>query len=265
MDIKKLRKIVLYNREIHLQTEEQVRRFCGTAHVDPGRLEIKNLLRQICRSLGIYLLELPMKDQETGSIFFVISGVKYLLINSSIPRMNVNFAIAHELYHIMNEETAVLKAADIFVMDSYEGNDHEMRANAFAGELLMPEEKVNMLLYQFLGETDSAMECIVRLMDYFSTTYMSVLIRLIELGKIRDNEEILQQSAVDYMAVKEAFMKYGLNTEILEPSYRDDYEDLRLRVQQAGEELIGKGLMSEYQMGYLLEHIQKVYERICGK
>ena len=47
---------------------------------------------------------MPFADDEIGALCYRGDGLGYVVVNTSLPRVNVNFAIAHEIYHVFSEK-----------------------------------------------------------------------------------------------------------------------------------------------------------------
>ncbi len=47
---------------------------------------------------------MPFNDKEIGALSYKGDGLGYVVINTSLPRVNSNFAIAHEIYHVFFSE-----------------------------------------------------------------------------------------------------------------------------------------------------------------
>ena len=257
MQINKLRNIIDFNKKHQKEIEELVS-FIGIDNdINTNIIDIRNVLRELCEKQNIEIFEIPIQDKELGAVFFVQDQIKYILLNSSVPKVNLNFAIAHELYHIYVKDSASnYDVGDVFVIDEYQDNENEMLANAFAAELLMPRTQINYI-YNFFAKDNQAFETIVKLMNYFSTPYISVLIRLLEIGKLKDHAlaELLNKSENNIM---EAAKENGLDEDLLRPSRRDDSKMIIQKLKDNGNELIEKGLLSHVQLKRTIDKVEKL-------
>lgn len=60
------------------------------------------------------VLELPFADEEIGALCYQGDALGYILINTSLPRVNVNFAICHEIYHAFFQEKEISSRMEFF-------------------------------------------------------------------------------------------------------------------------------------------------------
>ena len=133
-------------------------------------------------------------------------------------------------------------------------------ANSFAAELLMPEQQIRST-YNFYSKTNDTFHTILKLMVYFSTPYMSVLIRLLEL-------DILHEIAInDYInrtetEIRNALEQCDLNTDLLSPSYSDDSAVILAELKREGTRLVENELLSAYQLRKTLERVEKLLKEL---
>lgn len=139
MKIERLKNIIYFNRKTKERIKQLVRDFSISNDINIETIDIRNVLRELCAKQNIKIIEIPIKDNEIGAIFYVYGKQTYILINSGIPRVNINFALAHELYHILVSDSAEkFSSGDVFIINAYIDNENEKMANSFAAELLMP-------------------------------------------------------------------------------------------------------------------------------
>lgn len=263
MQIDKLRSIIAFNKQ-HQKEIEDLANFIGLDNdINTDIIDIRNVLREVCEKQSIELFEIPIQDKKLGAVFFVQDQIKYILLNSNVPKVNLNFAIAHELYHIYVENSAQnYNAGDVFVINEYQDNENEMLANAFAAELLMPKAQINYI-YNFFSKDYQTFEVIIKLMNYFSTPYISVLIKLLEIGKLKDYalSELLNKSESDIL---EASIMYGLDVDLLKPSQKDDSKMIIKKLKDNGNQLIEKGLISQIQLKRIIDKVEKTLKKLSG-
>lgn len=263
MQINKLRSIIAFNKAHQSKIKELVDFIGADNDINTDIIDIRNVLREVCEKQKIELFEIPIRDKELGAVFFAQDQIKYILLNSSVPKVNLNFAIAHELYHIYVKDSAQsYSAGDVFVIDEYQDNENEMLANAFAAELLMPRAQINSI-YSFFSKDNQTFETLIKLMNYFSTPYISVLIRLLEIGRLKDQtlSELLDRSESDIM---NAAAKYGLDLDLLKPSQRDDSDMLLQRLKDHGGRLVEKELLSQLELNRTIDKAEKILKKLSG-
>lgn len=102
MNIERLRKIIAYSEKNREETNSMVRRFCSFTGIeyDNDVLNILQIVRFSFRKKGFLVLEMPFADDEIGALCYKGDGLGYVVLNTSLPRVNTNFAIAHEIYHV---------------------------------------------------------------------------------------------------------------------------------------------------------------------
>ena len=128
---------------------------CGKARELIKQFGIKSPpvnVERIARSLGVKVEFAPFDDELSGMAFFK-DGVPAIGINSLHHPNRQPFTLAHELAHIVLHPTELKKAVHVDKGSlrrdrvSTTGTDMlEIEANAFAAELLMPEELLSAAL-----------------------------------------------------------------------------------------------------------------------
>ena len=102
-----------------------------------------------------------------------------------MPRVNVNFAIAHEIYHVFFQKNGLVSKVE-FADDHYYEHEEEYAANLFAGMLLMPEISFRRMYVKFKEESnDNEVDTMIRLMAYYEVPFMEFLIISLELKLLR--------------------------------------------------------------------------------
>ena len=102
MNIERLRKIISYSNSNCEEIDSKVKRFCSFAGIeyDSELLNILQIVRSSFLKKGYLVFEIPFADEEIGALCYRGDGLGYVVLNTSLPRVNVNFAIAHEIYHV---------------------------------------------------------------------------------------------------------------------------------------------------------------------
>ena len=103
MNVERLRKIIAYSGRNREEIYSKVKRFCAFAgtEYDSDLLNILQIVRSSFEKKGFFVFEMPFADDEIGALCYRGDGLGYVVINTSLPRVNVNFAIAHEVYHAL--------------------------------------------------------------------------------------------------------------------------------------------------------------------
>ena len=102
MNIERLRKIIAYSDKNHDEIYSMIKRFCSFAGIeyDSDLLNVLQIVRSSFQKKGFLVLEIPFADDEIGALCYKGDGLGYVVINTSLPKVNTNFAIAHEIYHV---------------------------------------------------------------------------------------------------------------------------------------------------------------------
>lgn len=71
-------------------------------------------------------------DDEIGALCYKGDGLGYVVINTSLPKVNTNFAISHEIYHVFWGENEFVSKVE-FSDDHYYEHEEEYAANLLLG------------------------------------------------------------------------------------------------------------------------------------
>ena len=186
MDIIRLKKILQFSKDNCINIEQNLKAFYAAVGMVDST-ELRNLL-QIVRPLlnqkGYLIIELPFCDREIGALCYKGDSLGYFVLNSSLPEVNINFALAHELYHVFIQKSEFGKMIELYMNEHYYDHDDELAANLFAGMLLMPTQNFTLMYRKFeleQSDKDTNLTILVKLMNYFEVPYMATLIRCCEL------------------------------------------------------------------------------------
>lgn len=267
MTIERLRDILEYSNAHTRDIEDDVKDFCR--QIDLHNLdEVRNVLQFVKPYLSgkkYLIIQLPLADNEIGAFVYKGDALSYLVINTSMPVLNTHFALCHELHHIFfpSDETVHKARIDL----GYYSNENEMRANIFAGNLLMPEGEFRRIflklkqIYERTDEEDNTNELgtIISLMDYFKAPFMAVYIRCYELGLLTGTPRYLDISPE---TVQSEFEKLWLDTKDLKPSRIDNSEYLIKRVNDKGAEYLEKGYINERTLHEVQKNIATLFSKV---
>lgn len=267
MDVERLRKIIAYSDTNREEIYSMVKRFCAFAGIeyDSGLLNILQIVRSSFRKKGYFVFEMPFADDEIGALCYRGDGLGYVVVNTSLSRVNVNFAIAHEIYHVFfGESEFVLKVE--FADDHYYEHEEEYAANLFAGILLMPEVSLRRMYSKFKDEScGNEVDTIIQLMSYYQTPYMAVLIRCLELELISGNALPEQLFNFDRVQIRQRLADLWLDESIMEASNRDDYSHIENIVERLGRKYIEDKYINERTLKKVLHNMRKLYAKIQGE
>lgn len=266
MQIERLRKIIAYSAKNREEIYSMVKRFCAFARIeyDSDLLNILQIVRSSFEKKGFFVFEMPFADDEIGALCYKGDGLGYVVVNTSLPKVNVNFAIAHEVYHVFFGENVFLSKVE-FADDHYYEHEEEYAANLFAGILLMPEVSFQRMYSKFKEEScGKEIDTIIRLMSYYQVPYMAVLIRCLELKLISGNSIPEELFNMDRSLIRKKLSDLWLDESIMDVSGRDDYSHIEMIVEGAGREYIEDEYINEYTLNKVLQNMRKLYAKIKG-
>ncbi len=267
MNVERLRKIIAYSDKNREEIYSMVKRFCAFARIeyDSDLLNILQIVRSSFEKKGYFVFEIPFADDEIGALCYRGDGLGYVVVNTSLPRVNVNFAIAHEIYHVFFGKSEFVSKVE-FADDHYYEHEEEYAANLFAGMLLMPEVSFQRMYSKFKDEScGNEVDTIIKLMSYYQVPYMAVLIRCLELELIGGNALPEQLFNFDRVQVRQKLADLWLDESVMAASNRDDYFHIETIVERLGREYIGDGYINERTLKKVLQNMRELYMRIKGE
>lgn len=267
MELERLRTIIAYSDKNREDIYSMVKRFCSFAGIeyDSALLNVLQIARSSLKKRGYLVFEMPFADDEIGALCYKGDGMGYVVLNTSLPRVNVNFAIAHEIYHVFYGSDEFVSKVE-FADDHYYEHEGEYAANLFAGMLLMPEVSFRRMFSKFKEESNgNETETIIRLMAYYQVPYMAVLIRSLELNMIAGNEVQEEVFNVERDYIRQKMNDLWLDESIMNPSRKDDYAHMETMVSRAGKEFIEDEFINERTVNKALKNMRELYTRIKGK
>lgn len=266
MNIERLRKIIEYSVENREDLESKVKKFYSFTGIGNAQdvLNILQVVRPVFQKKGFLVLELPFADEEIGALCYKGDALGYILINTSLPKVNVNFAICHEIYHVFYQENE-FKSKVEFSGNRYFEHEEEYAANVFAGMLLMPEAGFRQMYGLFKKESrGNEQDTMIRLMNYYQVPYMAVLIRCYELDLPESNRISEGLLTVDGAYVRKRFSELWLDDAILSATKKDDFPLLQALVKRFGEECIRDSYINERTLKKVMQNMRTLYSEIKG-
>lgn len=267
MNVERLRKIIVYSDKNREEIYSMVKRFCAYARIeyDSDLLNILQIVRSSFQKKGYFVFEMPFADDEIGALCYRGDGLGYVVVNTSLPRVNVNFAIAHEIYHVFFGENEFVSKVE-FADDDYYEHEEEYAANLFAGMLLMPEVSFQRMHSKFKEEScGNEIDTIIRLMSYYQVPYMAVLIRCLELELIEGNALPEQLFNFDRVQVRQKMADLWLDESVMDASNKDDYSHIEAVVERLGKEYIEDEYINERTLKKVLQNMRVLYTKIKGE
>lgn len=259
MELKRFFDIVDYNQKNEQKTTKAVKKFCEEMDIrDYERKIFDNIfLKELACQKYIFSFYIPMKNKEVGACCYHNEKMKYILVNSSIPKANMNFAFSHELYHAFiseKNETTI----DVFLDHQYENEDEERDANAFAGAFLLPKEQTKKLWIKL--DKEETFQKILRISSFFGTPYIATLLRLTELGCLEnDVEQIENLLRKEKTQIRDEYERLSLECSLLEPTWVDNYKGILYMTDKSIERLIESECINERDAVFYKENLERLY------
>ena len=185
-------------------------------------LEVLDLLEKDER-INIEIIRTPFKNLKLAGFI----GYKYdtfvIVTNTNQTLGYERFTIAHEIYHLLQnrvyiKENSVIE--EIIDDESDDKNIHELMADSFAAELLIPEKSLRDNLKEVTGGNQEInTNIVIQLQHKYGVDYIAMTKRLKEIGIIDDQqkgqlEEILNIDG----KLQELTKKFGRSNELNTPS-----------------------------------------------
>lgn len=267
MNIERLRKIIEYSDMNKDDIEAKVKNFYSFAGMsnDKEVLNIMQIVRPSFQEKGYLVLEIPFADEEIGALCYKGDALGYIVLNTSLPKVNVNFTICHELYHVFYQKSKFRTKVE-FADEHYYEHEEEFAANLFAGMLLMPEASFRFMYAKFKEESaGDEKDTIIRLMNYYQVPYMAVLIRCYEL-RLPDLDSVTEELMhVERESIRERFIELWLDDSILDATKKDDYMHMEAVVERFGKEYIRDSYLNKRTLGKVLQNMRTLYLEIKGE
>jgi Zn-dependent peptidase ImmA (M78 family) len=139
----------------------------------------------LAEALGFKVVYQVLRDDQDISGFYLREGSETVIgINKAHARVRRRFTLAHEIGHALLERGGTMHIDRAFRLrdarSSLAIDDDEIAANAFAAELLMPEEEVRGAVAEGLDITDD--RALRDLAEQFGVSQQAFMYRLVNLG-----------------------------------------------------------------------------------
>ena len=166
---------------------------------------------------GIELIRYPFGKNTILGFATVFEGKKIIISNSSEILSREIYTIAHELGHIIFDFEENIGNIKIDRESETEDSISEERAYYFADCLLMPEDKMKLMLEEVLKKTGSELRAIniVQMQLEFNVSYSALLERLYSLNIIDYNKKQSLYKERDFYSSKKLFAMLGADEDLL--------------------------------------------------
>lgn len=267
MDIGRIKKIIDYSSNHKAEIVTDIQRFYALGGIDINSdfLNLLQIARRILFDKGYLVFELPFADDEIGAMCYKGDGIGYVVLNTSLPVINYNFALAHEIYHVLFQQDYHMTNIE-FAAENYYEHDEEFAANLFAGMIVMPENGFIRMFNKYKAESqDSIRDVFIKLMAYYKAPYMAVVIRSIELELCGWKQ--LSKGILDYSKdqIRDRMFELWLDVSVLDASLRDDTRRIEMMIREYGQAYISEGFLSDHVLDNVIPNFQALSSKIKGE
>lgn len=133
-------------------------------------------VEKVANSMGIEVVKEKLKDNISGKLEINGDDAR-IVINAEHSRQRQRFTIAHELGHYILHRKEQNTFEDVIFFRGKDMTNIEYSANKFAGDLLMPEDKVRERI-------SSGIKDLRELSSYFDVSVAAMRYRVVNLGYI---------------------------------------------------------------------------------
>ncbi len=214
---------IAYERARNFRDKYGLGNYCATQ-----LLEVLDLLEKDER-INIELIRNPFKNLKLAGFI----GYKYntfvIVTNTNQTLGYERFTIAHEIYHLLQNRVYIKENSVIEeIVDNESDGDkdiHELMADSFAAELLIPEKSLRENLKEVTDSNNKSIDTdiVIQLQHKYGVDYIAMTKRLKEVGIINAQqknqlEEILSIDG----KLQEVTKKLGRSNNLNTPS-KDSY------------------------------------------
>ena len=173
-------------------------------------------LREKIESEGVFIhcfTDVPIDTARGFAIYY--ADLPIIGINDEDRPPAKSFSIIHELVHLFKRESSLCNDMN----NSVATKEEEVFCNAVAGELLVPQNAINIVLNNNNYSTPYSKEDLKRIADRFSVSREVIIRRLLDLNKISkidyDTYADMFRQEIDYEREKQRTdRKNGINNSI---------------------------------------------------
>jgi len=269
MEFDRFKKIIENNKIYQEEINHKIKDFHSKIDMSYERelLNVIQIVRPLFEKKKYLLIEMPFKNKEIGALCYRGDYCGYIFLNSALSKVNISFALCHEIYHIFYQEQQLKKEVELYMNSHYFEQKEELLANLFAGILLMPEQSFKSMFRKFSSENskdDTNISLLAKLMNYFEVPYMAVFIRCYELELLQDGDDLKNLLLVNSEQILEEFSRLWLNEDILKPTNKDDYSRLKILVQKVRDSYCNEEILNKRTVDKVLTNIENIYSEIRG-
>lgn len=262
MEFNRFKKIIFNNRNYDQDVKEALNEFSDRVQWSG---DVPKIMKEIGKSLDVMIFEIPMKDSDFGAVYLDTTYSKYLLLNSNQPRNKMYFSFCHDIYHILRGTPDYInEKREVYFNQDYSIDENECKANLFAANLLMPQYEFKKMYELYNDDSEDIAFVVIKLMNYFDSPYVAVLLRLFELN-IWNKENIGELKGLLNLKnedIEKLFDEIWIDKEILSPTLNDEMKHIFNLLKKEGGYLLEEQLISEYDLKNIMNNIERFYNEI---
>jgi Zn-dependent peptidase ImmA (M78 family) len=186
-----------------------------------GQYGIVNLFED-CERFGYKVIRYPLENEDLLGFSAKRDADTIIYTNTNVRLSREYFTLAHEIGHVIlhfQDKQSFLDNNNTLEDCTY--NDKECEANAFAAELLIPEDELSKFLDFEISRSEhwniTAID-IARIMSAFSVSFDMALNRLRELNYINDAQKIRLANEKNERRVGNLLRSVAGNSNLNEPA-----------------------------------------------
>ena len=115
----------------------------------------------------------------------------YIFLNSTLPKVNVNFALAHEIYHVFYQQKPIRQKVECNMRRHYSDDRDELCANLFAGMLLMPTKPFVSMFQKFKMEEAKDTDTKLIAFSVLSCVGIGLVLIVLKSGRIHQQNSLV--------------------------------------------------------------------------
>ncbi len=171
---------------------------------------------KILTTLNVITFFTSLSDDFSGMAYKPTKNDRFMMINTSQQLGRQHFTIGHELYHLFIQENFSFQMCKTGLFSKKD--KEEYNADTFSSYLLMPEPGIMKLIpeQELSWGARLSVATILKLEQYFGVSRRAMLVRLKDLGLLKDGD--FDNFIVD---VKKSAKENGYSLDLYEPTEKE--------------------------------------------
>ncbi len=220
-------------------------------------------------SKDIQFIRFPIKDSEICGFICNYKEKSFIYINTYLPLEKQIYTAAHELFHLIYNLDQLDVTNHLIKDEDLEIVENEQQANLFAALLLVPKMiLIKKLEIMKIDSKNIETKDIIKLMDIFAVPYKTIVLRLFEIGFIKEknvNDLLSIPDRDEKSGILYEIKKYEIGLRWQERTQLISYGELKsLIIDNDEEELITLG-RAKKDNEYIKGNLREIFNRIGEK